>query len=431
MLSTRPWSACKRCPISDLRALQPDLQCKVNLSETFDKALAVDQHPALLMPPDGAAKAPRPSWIVMLASALAGGVVAYLGIRVLIHAGLAEALLNADGHDWPLVIGGLLLATWISITVHELGHLAGAVLSGLSPLMLFSGPLQIEFRSDRPYGSFNRHRATWGGLAVAIPGRSHGLGKRQAIWMVAGGPMASGLAALACFVLIPSTGGIASLWILQVGLLSAAIAMGTLIPLQSGGFASDGRQLWQLLRGNKQALQRLRLAAIIGRNFSGHRPADWDFDELQSIVQESTQAMLKTSALLLAAQVLDDRPDDQHARAGFEALAKDLCAGGLAAYPLPFRAALVLPIVIYLAQRCGNADAAQRWLDAVPAGVEEPHERLHAKSAICKLRGEAAKAQAFALEALQKLSKNPPTGLRLMAKERLQDLAGEPHVGRP
>ncbi|NCZ47071.1 MAG: hypothetical protein EBX59_05805, partial [Betaproteobacteria bacterium] len=69
--------------------------------------------------------------------------------------------------------------------------------------------------------------------------------------------------------------------------------------------------------------------------------------------------------------------------------------------------------------------------DAVPAGVEEPHERLHAKSAICKLRGEAAKAQAFALEALQKLSKNPPTGLRLMAKERLQDLAGEPRVGRP
>lgn len=378
---------------------------------------------ALKHPPVVASMASQRSWLVMLLAASAGGLIAYVGVTGLINAGFAEGLLSQSSNHWPLVIACWLVAVWVAITMHELGHMTGAVLAGLLPLMLFSGPLQLELEAGKLRCSINRHRSTWGGLAVAIPRAGSSLEPRQAIWTVAGGPLSSVLVALVTLTIYPYLSGIESVLFLQVGLMSLAIGVATLIPLQSGGFASDGGQLWQLLRSDARALQRLELAAIIGRNFSGHRPGQWDLENLQKIARESKLAVLKTSALLLAAHVLDDRPDAQAALRGFESLAKDLHNGGLAAYPRAFRVGLTLPIAIYLAQQRRDADAAQRWMEVYTDGIEEPHERLHARAAICMVRGDVAAARALALEALEKLSKSPPTGLRALASERLRAIA--------
>ena len=378
---------------------------------------------ALKHPPVVASMASQRSWLVMLLAASAGGLIAYVGMSGLINAGLANDLLSQSSNNWPLVIAGWLVAAWVAITMHELGHMTGAVSSGLLPLMLFSGPLQLELEAGRLRCSINRHRSTWGGLAVAIPRAGSPLEPRQAIWTVAGGPLSSASVALVTLIMYPYLSGLESVFLFQVGLMSLAIGVATLIPLQTGGFASDGGQLWQLLRSDARALQRLQLAAIIGRNFSGHRPRQWDLEDLQKIARESKLAVLKTSALLLAAQVIDDRPDRQAALRGFEFLAKDLHDGGLAAYPRAFRVGLTLPIAIYLAQQSRDADAAQRWMEVYTDGIEEPHERLHARAAICMARGDVAAARALALEALEKLSKSPPTGLRALASERLHAIA--------
>ena len=358
----------------------------------------------------------------MLGAALAGACLAYFGLTALIESDASNALLNQGHYDWPLVLGGWLFAVWVAITIHEVGHLAGAVFGGLSPLMLFSGPLHVTFQDGKAKYAFNRHQSTWGGLAVAIPQVSQSLSAWQAIATVAGGPMSSLLTAAGFLVMSQIMTGMTSVLCMEVGVMSAVIGVGTLIPLQSGGFASDGKQLWQLMRRDRRALERLELSAMVGRNLAGHRPADWDLVSLEAIAQTSTQIIVKTSARVLVAQVLDDRSSDAAAHAAFEALAKEVSEGGYAAYPKAFRAGLALPIAIYLAQRRGDAEAAQRWLDVAPLGVEEPHERLHAKAAICAARGEFSEATTIALQAIESLAKSPPTGLRTVAIERLNSL---------
>ncbi|MFZ9801498.1 MAG: hypothetical protein ACO3C0_12890, partial [Burkholderiaceae bacterium] len=85
-----------------------------------------------------------------------------------------------------------------------------------------------------------------GGLAVAIPRAGSSLEPRQAIWTVAGGPLSSASVALVTLIMYPYLSGLESVFLFQVGLMSLAIGVATLIPLQTGGFASDGGQLWQL-----------------------------------------------------------------------------------------------------------------------------------------------------------------------------------------
>jgi len=95
---------------------------------------------ALKHPPVVASMASQRSWLVMLLAASAGGLIAYVGLSGLINAGLANDLLSQSSNNWPLVIAGWLVAAWVAITIHELGHMTGAVSSGLLPLMLFQVP---------------------------------------------------------------------------------------------------------------------------------------------------------------------------------------------------------------------------------------------------------------------------------------------------
>jgi len=163
---------------------------------------------ALKHPPVVASMASQRSWLVMLLAASAGGLIAYVGLSGLINAGLANDLLSQSSNNWPLVIAGWLVAAWVAITIHELGHMTGAVSSGLLPLMLFSGPLQLELEAGRLRCSINRHRSTWGGLAVAIPRAGSPLEPRQAIWTVAGGPLSSASVALVTLIMYPYLSGL-------------------------------------------------------------------------------------------------------------------------------------------------------------------------------------------------------------------------------
>lgn len=376
----------------------------------------------LASPPQLVGKSSRPSWGILTLASVLGGAIAYAAITAVLKSEFANLLFKSSNIELPILLVCWVLAAWLSITMHEVGHLLGAAISGLSPVLLFSGPLQIEVENKKVRTSFNRHVSTWGGLAVAIPKEGHVLSTGQAISTVAGGPLTSSITALIFLSLFQSTDGLTAIFLLILGLMSAAIGIATLIPLNSSGFASDGGQLWQLINGNANAIQRLALATVSGQNFSGQRPKNWDLLALQSIASETNNVVIKSSALLLAAQVLDDRNVACDVQKGFEDLASHLHAGGLASYPSAFRAGLIFPIVIFLAQRCANAESAQQWLEAIPKGLEEPYERLQAMAAICKAKGDDFNAKKLAQEALAELSKGSLTGLRQVAIERLTEL---------
>jgi hypothetical protein len=143
------------------------------------------------------------------------------------------------------------LAALVQVILHEAGHLAAAGAVGYRPRHLVAGPFILHVDGPRPRLSLIRSwMMFFGGLASYEPvGRT----RQKDFWVISAGPLANLLASalalehwgwparssflaafLACFIWI----GIAT------GLLNLIP-----FPRTSGGFALDGRELLDLLRG--------------------------------------------------------------------------------------------------------------------------------------------------------------------------------------
>lgn len=379
-----------------------------------------------LQSPPANLKAPPPaSWRTLILATVLGGVLGYLGVTALMSSEVTQQIKALQGAQVAVLALCGLLIFWLCLLVHEAGHLLGGVLGGLRPVFLFAGPLRLDFATDGTRRArWNSARATWGGLAVAVPRRST-MALGAARRMVAGGPAASWLLALLAFGLASLLQGLPALVAHLAALMSAAIGTATLLPLSSGGFASDGGQLLQMARGEPDVLRRLELAGVVGQSMAGLRPREWPAPQLQAIADQAQAPMLRTGARLMAAQSLDDAelasspPAHSPAVQAYADFARDLHQDGLRHYPGPFRSALMLPLATFLAQRLHQPQAARAWLEAAQGGVVEPHERLHAEAALAAAEGRLEEAAALAGRALAVLGKSSDAGGQRMSRDRL------------
>lgn len=100
--------------------------------------------------------------------------------------------------------------------------------------------------------------------------------------MILGGPVASLLLALMGWMLLQ--GPLAGLGVIGynvlvfTALLSAAIFALTLAPFMAGGFKSDGRRAWDLLKGDARSDQEAAMLLLTTVGMGGVRPADYDPD---------------------------------------------------------------------------------------------------------------------------------------------------------
>jgi hypothetical protein len=288
----------------------------------------------------------------------------------------------------------------------------------------------LDFNGRLPAFRFNRAATTWGGLAVAVP-ETDGLGRAQSAILVAGGPLASLVFGGVALGLSEATKGSSSVLLMVTAAMSVTIGLATLLPITAGGYASDGGQLQQLARSGGDVVCRIQLAVVIGQSLGGVRPREWDQAVLRGTAGAAKAPTLRTSAKLLLAIALDDlesnapdsRASDSPARLAFEALARDLHEGGLAAYPSAFREGLLLPIGIFLAQRLLAPAAARAWIESVQPGVVDTYQRLHAQAAIAWAESRESDASSLAARALEALTSTADRGMAAMARERLELLA--------
>lgn len=381
----------------------------------------VDRH--LAEPPSAASARSPTSWWAMVVSAGLGGGLSYVGISMAMDVELARGLVGLPPMQALGFAAGLLLVVWLSLLVHEAGHLLGGWLGNLRPLLLLAGPLRMDLEGGAVRLRYNREASTWGGLAVAVP-RQQEVGRTTVALMVAGGPAASVGLAL-CAWLVPAQGLMVQGWLGFVVLISGAIAVGTLLPMTMGGYVSDGGQLLQLWRGSSDSIHRLQLAAVLGLSAASRRPRDWPLASLSEVAVNAQAPVLRTSALMLCAQHADDGhpepvEDERHpAYRAFLALAMDLHQGGLAHCPTAFRTAVVLPVAVFLGQRLGDAPAAAAWLKAAEGGFAEPWERQHAQAALAWAQGDVVRAAVLSDQALKVLGERLTDGAKIMARERL------------
>ena len=294
-----------------------------------------------------------------------------------------------------IAISTLLLglgAAVIALVVHELGHLVAGLAVGFRFSFFAFGPLLVERTPLGPIRlGWNRVPSLAGGAAATLPTSVHSLRWRFAA-VVAGGPCASALLAAGAAVailLLPMPHGPLRVELAWLRLLSAAIFVGTAVPMPNGPFVTDGMRILRIIKRGPVGERELSLLTITALELAGVRPRDWDRSLCErglaardgSIFESqmhlySYMLALDSGALCAAKQSLDD------------ALA---VSSRLAAFA---RAPCLVEAAYFEAAHRGDATQARKLLAQVKPGAFGVHasDYMRAQAAIAIAEGDAGSA---------------------------------------
>ncbi len=185
--------------------------------------------------------------------------------------------------EGTIVILSLLIAAWLAITVHELGHVIFGMRVDYEFAFFTTGPLLIEKTKRGVQLKENKNWLSVGGMAVMMPPivEKEKMINKSIIYS-AGGPAFSLVCGLLSFVLYDQ---FASIFFLYFALMNAGIFLVTLIP-SKGGMGSDGYIIFSLLRKNSDSLKLIENMIINKELFSKKNPTDWNTEYIQLAKQK-------------------------------------------------------------------------------------------------------------------------------------------------
>lgn len=322
----------------------------------------------------------EPRKLMTVVALALGGAGFGIGAGSLVGRMLKHSLAASERAHSPLALLWLPVCLFVVVLVHELGHVIGGRLAGMRFVLLVAGPLKLMNPGGRLRLRLNTQLALAGGIALMLP-RTPDRFREQMLWVVAGGPLASVVLAVAGFASMPFLHGTPMLVALLLGFLSAMIAVATLIPSSAGGYASDGAQLLGLRRHDPNAEMRALLALVAGASMSGTRPRDYDAGLLaRAAALEGPPLARMAVHVLRGMQALDrGEPSGPH----FEAIAPLFHEA-----PTGLRQGLALWLAWYHAVERDDAALAQRWLEAGKGGLVDDDQRDLAVAAVAYARGE-------------------------------------------
>lgn len=222
-------------------------------------------------------------WGILLLSV---GIGFGYGLGSLLSGTLDKEALGLDVSTTTLMIS-LILSIFLVLLIHELGHVLGGLAYGNRFALLIAGPLKVENENGKLKWGINRNLGAFGGLAMTIPTNTDNFKARRTT-TVAAGPGASlllALLALAPVFLLPlhALPSYFRFFLLCLGFLSFTIFVVTIIPMQSGGFMSDGAQLINIYRNNPTANRYEALLQLVAELQQGKRPKDISEEQIEKI----------------------------------------------------------------------------------------------------------------------------------------------------
>jgi hypothetical protein len=321
----------------------------------------------------------------MLAVGLATGAVG-AGVGWIIGT-LAKSRGAAHIPGWVLLCLPVLI--FLAIALHEAGHVAAGLLSGFRFHLCIVGPLRLDREGDRLRLKFNPSPALWGGLAGCVP-QSYGPDlPRRMLLFVAGGPLFSllGAAALIPAALLGTSSPGVSFLFTAFGILSAGMALATLIPLPSAGFTNDGARIRMLLRDGPEGRRWTALASVAGL-LMAERPRDWP-SELMDLLGDGKDAESDAVHVCWLRHLWhQDRHEWEDAKLWLER--------GLAnvdALPKAGRPGLYLSAAYFYARHGNDSALARQYLDlGQQPGLHNPKETHLVKAAVLVSEGRTDQA---------------------------------------
>lgn len=363
------------------------------------------------VPPPAPPASPRAVWSRLLLLAVGVAVGASLGLvagRALKHSAGSGLMARGDLLWLPL-------AWLLAVAVHEAGHLAFGALAGLRPVLYVVGPLRVRRDGARFRVEFNDNLATWGGIAAAVPPDSERFVSRM-MQLVLGGPVASVLLALACAAVVAALGIAHSMFFAITCGMSALIAIATLLPVNGGGFMSDGAQLLAYARGGGDVELRGVLLSLAGASMAGMRPRDLDPALVRRGLALEGKPLARVALLSIAACAAVDRGED--AGPHFAELASRFHE-----YPDGFRQSIALWLAWYTASELRDLDLARAWLERGRGGIVDGAQRELAEAAVATIAGDAAAAGAAIAKARTRGAGMDP-GTDQLVRDLLRRLEG-------
>ncbi|MCP4427777.1 MAG: hypothetical protein GY803_25105 [Chloroflexi bacterium] len=329
----------------------------------------------------------------------------------------------------PRLATAVILISFLTTAVHELGHLLAGNLAGLRFHMLVIGPLRVAHEGGKLRFGLHKSAFVFSGMTGSAPTDSRNLSRRLLVFFL-GGPLASLIqTALAAILFFHWSADVhftnSTAWAVEAAAITAVYAaivfLSAIKPSQyQSGQLADGGRIVSLLRGGPVADRWRALVALIGTGMDGQRPRDWDKALIQQALIGYDHSHDGRNARLVAyLWALDNGRIAEANRWLEEAIAiRPTRIPGTPAH-------LIWEKAYFIARHLNDPAQARDWLNRAQKKPTHQSQFLRAEAAVLMAEGNPEAARETAREALAILRQKTPTGMRRAESDWLQTIIAQ------
>ncbi len=315
----------------------------------------------------------------------------------------------------------LLLALYLGIVVHELGHAIAGKPMGLDVGGICIGGFMMVRSGERWIFRFSlRWLLNMGGFVVPLPASAEFPRSRFAIF-VAAGPAASILLMAVCRIILIREGEQAGDWIGTLYWASILFIVVSLTPFSIRGMKSDGLVLWQLFRNPESLRRMMNFLALRASEVKGVRPRDWDAGLMEAVLKTGTDEPYYPMAQIYAWYRCADQKDEA---AGLPYLENALRAAAERGNKQMLRACFGIAAAAS-GSTLRNVEQSRVWLDRARktgrSSGDESNEGIDARIAMIEGRYEEAMRHWSALREHIARKKYGNSGTIVYLKDRIEE----------
>jgi hypothetical protein len=309
-------------------------------------------------------------------------------------------------------------ALYVTIAVHEVGHLLAGRIVGMRPGAIVIGGIAV-FKSGRRWLiRFNYRRMFSGGLAKVLPQKGN-FRPAPFGWMIAGGPIASLIFTVVCGLVKFRCGRGTWGWTDTLFWIAMLTTVGPLVPVSSGLNKSDGARLWKLMRRPDRARPWMALLALQTEETRGVLPRNWDSELVRQMLMADPSSGEYSYIQLLAFYRCTDEKKEEVALEHLEnALARSASSSKV------LRQCIFLEAASSSALSRGSVSQARTWLERT-GEVKEPVSADGVEVAIAIREERYDDVLRFLATARARIERRKlDSGLARFAKEKLAEYEG-------
>jgi len=206
-----------------------------------------------------------------------------LGMTILRLTLFAEGLERGEGLlRLAIFIIFVLLAVFLQIYLHELGHLLGGKIAGYRLMSFRIGPLAWNYENGKLHFSLLPNKG-YGGLCAMLP-PAETVPRYKEILYYSGGLLANfstSLFALGLYFFRPEWPVFLRLFLISFALIGLALGLINALPFESLSLFTDGKIIWGILGKKPFASVLIRIQSTIQELAGGRRPRELDLPPLE------------------------------------------------------------------------------------------------------------------------------------------------------